>query len=44
MNNLIPRGLEDARATVRGGAIKALTYFSEWLCPEILNYDNIVIP
>lgn len=24
--------------------MKALTYFSEWLQPEILNYDHIVIP
>jgi hypothetical protein len=44
MNSIIPRGLGDARVEVRGGAIKALTYFSEFLCPEILNYDAVVIP
>jgi hypothetical protein len=36
MNVLIPRGLDDPRVEVRGAAIKALTYFSEWLCPEFL--------
>lgn len=29
---------------MRGGAIKALTYFAEFLCPELLSYDNIIIP
>ena len=44
MTTLIPSGLEDTRATVRGAAIKALTYFSEWLCPDILAFDSVVIP
>jgi hypothetical protein len=44
MSVLIPKGLEDPRVEVRGAAIKALTYFSEFLCPEILTYDHIVIP
>jgi len=44
MNKLIPLGLQDARIEVRGGAIKALTYFAEWLCPEFIIYDDVVIP
>jgi len=44
MNSLIPRGLDDARAEVRGATIKAITYFSEFLCPDILSYDHIIIP
>lgn len=44
MNVLIPKGLKDERIPVRGAAIKCLSYFSEWLCPEILEYDKIVIP
>lgn len=44
MNKLIPMGLSDQRTEVRGGAIKALTYFAEWLQPEFLIYDNVVIP
>lgn len=44
MNVLIPKGLNDERVEVRGAAIKCLSYFSEFLCPEILNYDGVVIP
>lgn len=44
MNALIPKGLNDPRIEVRGATMKALAYFSEWLCPEILIYDQIVIP
>jgi len=44
MNALIPKGLSDERIEVRGAAIKCLSYFSEWLCPEILSYDGTVIP
>ncbi|KAM3142401.1 hypothetical protein pb186bvf_005558 [Paramecium bursaria] len=44
MNVLIPKGLSDQRVEVRGAAIKALSYFSEWLAPEILNFDSIIIP
>ncbi|CAK60429.1 unnamed protein product (macronuclear) [Paramecium tetraurelia] len=44
MNVIIPKGLKDERTAVRGAAIKCLSYFSEWLCPEILTYDQIVIP
>lgn len=44
MNKLIPTGLKDERVEVRGATIKCLSYFSEWLCPEILNYDSIVLP
>lgn len=44
MNVLIPKGLEDPRPAVRGATIKALSYFSEWLEPEILSYDKIIIP
>jgi hypothetical protein len=29
---------------VRGAAIKTITYFSEFLCPEFLSYDSVVIP
>lgn len=44
MNVLIPKGLNDQRPEVKGAALKAINYFSEWLCPEILTYDNIIIP
>ncbi|CAD8054568.1 unnamed protein product [Paramecium sonneborni] len=44
MNVIIPKGLKDERTAVRGATIKCLSYFSEWLCPEILSYDQIVIP
>lgn len=44
MNVLIPKGLNHPAPEVRGAAIKALSYFSEYLIPDIVNYHAQVIP
>ena len=44
MNVLIPRGLQHEAPEVRGAAINALCYFSEYLVPDIYFYHQIIIP
>ena len=44
MNVLIPKGLSHASPEVRGAAINALSYFSEFLIPDIVEYHSQIIP
>ena len=44
MNVLIPKGLNHAAPEVRGAAINALSYFSEYLIPDIVDYHAQIIP
>lgn len=44
MNVLIPRGLAHPAPEVRGAAINALSYFSEYLIPDIVHYHSTIIP
>lgn len=44
MNVLIPRGLNHPAPEVRGAAINALSYFSEYLIPDIVSYHATIIP
>lgn len=44
MNTLIPKGLAHEAPEVRGAAISALCYFSEFLIPDILDYYRTVLP
>ena len=44
MNQLIPLGLNNMAAEVRGAAINALCYFSEHLVPDIFDYHGVIIP
>lgn len=44
MNVLIPKGLSHSSPEVRGAAINALGYFSEFLIPDIVEYHATIIP
>ena len=44
MNVLIPKGLSHQAPEVKGAAINCLTYFSEYLIPEIVEFHATVIP
>jgi hypothetical protein len=44
MNVLIPKGLAHNAPEVRGAAIQALSYFSEYLIPDIVHYHSTIIP
>ena len=44
MNVLIPKGLSHQAPEVRGAAINTLSYFSEFLIPDIVSYHATVIP
>lgn len=44
MNVLIPKGLVHEAPQVRGAAIAALCYFSEFLMPDIIDYHNNIVP
>ena len=44
MNVLIPKGLEHQAHEVRGAAINALIFFSEYLIPNIIDYHNVIVP
>ena len=44
MNVLIPKGLNHQAPEVRGAAISALSYFSEYLIPDIVEYHATIIP
>lgn len=44
MNVLIPKGLNHSAPEVRGAAINALSYFSEYLIPDIVDYHSQIIP
>lgn len=44
MNVLIPKGLNSPAPEVRGAAINALSYFSEYLIPDIVDYHATIIP
>lgn len=44
MNILIPKGLAHEAPEVRGAAISALCYFSEFLLPDILDYHKTILP
>ena len=44
MNVLIPKGLSHQAPEVRGAAINTLSYFSEYLVPDIVSYHATVIP
>ena len=44
MNVLIPKGLSHQAPEVRGAAIAAISYFSEFLVPEIVEFHATVIP
>lgn len=44
MNTLIPKGLANEAPEVRGAAISALCYFSEFLLPDIIDYHKTIIP
>ena len=44
MNVLIPKGLNHTAPEVRGAAINALSYFSEFLIPDIVDYHSQIIP
>jgi hypothetical protein len=44
MNTLIPKGLAHEAPEVRGAAIAALCYFSEFLLPDIVDYHKTILP
>lgn len=44
MNVLIPKGLNNPAPEVRGAAINALSYFSEYLIPDIVKFHATIIP
>lgn len=44
LNNFIVLGISQVSSKVRGAAITALGYLSEFLAPEIVDYHKIIIP
>jgi hypothetical protein len=44
MNTMIPKGLAHTAPEVRGAAICALCFFSEFLIPDIVDYHRTIIP
>ena len=44
MNILIPKGLNHQAPQVRGAAINALSYFSQFLIPDIVQFHETIIP
>lgn len=44
MNKLIPKGLEHPAPEVKGTAINTLIFFAQYLVPNIIDYDHIIVP
>jgi len=44
MNDLVPKGLNHPAFEVRGACIKAISYLSEYLNPDIIMYHKILMP
>lgn len=44
MNDFMLKGLKHPAAEVRGAAIKALTYFADYLPVDVCKYHEIIVP
>ena len=44
LTNVLPIGFSSSDPIVKGSAIKAVSYFSEFLQPDILTYHKLLIP
>lgn len=44
MNDFMVKGLGHSSSEVRGAAIKALTFFADYLPVDVCKYHSIIVP